>query len=169
MVLLDTFFDDALAVAVLVAFERRRDGAAKLLDQAFHIGAQRPPLPRRQAERARPVRLGEVVDVTPVAGDGLFGGVPFERADYHARLTGALRSQREKVVALVAHADGEGERLDGAILADHALEGLELGRGVERESGGVTGREQLFGRKGLDRPGHAFPSIRSMSSSLRPK
>jgi hypothetical protein len=51
---------------VLVAFEGRRDRRLQLLDERAQVIAQLAPAARRQLQRERPVRRGEVVDVRPV-------------------------------------------------------------------------------------------------------
>jgi hypothetical protein len=67
---------------------------------------------------------------------------------------GALRPHGEEVVALAPHADAELDRLSGARLARHALEGLELGGGGEGEARGLAAPAQQLGGERSD---HAPP------------
>ena len=116
----------------LLPLEGPRDARPALLGQPLHGLAQRAPPPSRQLERHRPVGVFEVVDVA-VVGRHWFGLGRAGQDPLHGRgLAGARGSEDEKVVASLAHADAEGRGARRAILADHAVERRQLGRGDER-------------------------------------
>ena len=142
LALLELLLDHVLAVAVLLALERRRDRMAKLVDELLGVVVKGPRLPRRKPDRPRLVRLGEVVDVTPFRRRRPAGGDALRIAADEVVLAGAGRAEGEQVVAGVAHAHGEVHRLGRALLADGLLERLELGGGGEVEFARVAGRKQ---------------------------
>ncbi len=171
---LEVFLNDADAIAVFLALEGRRDGHAQFLHQARHVVVEGTTLAGRQAHRPRTVGFGEIVDVAPV-GRRLPPAYRLLQASPDQRvLAGARRPQREQVVAAVRHPDGEADGLGGAVLAEHFGGGFQVVRRFERQPGGVARAEQKLGRQRRRRGRfpvvrHASSSIRSMSSSLKPK
>src|SRR4030067_379567 len=71
------------AVTVFPVLERRRDGALEVLQHPLHVLAQLDADPGRKPQRARLVRLVEVVDVAPVGGRLLAGGLLFQKHATH--------------------------------------------------------------------------------------
>ena len=63
--------DELAARAVVLALEDGGDRRLQLVDQLAQVLAQQPAPPRGQAQRPRPARVGEVVDVAPVGRRGL--------------------------------------------------------------------------------------------------
>jgi hypothetical protein len=87
--------DGVLAGDVVLALEHRRDRRPQVAYQAFHVTAQAHAPARRQAQRARLVRLGEIVDVAPVRRRRLAGRPFLDIAPNQRHLAGSLGPERE--------------------------------------------------------------------------
>jgi hypothetical protein len=149
--------DLLVAVAVLVALERRRDRGAQVFHQARHVGLEGARSPRGQAQRARPVGRFEVVDVAPVRGRGQAGGLRFQPAAHQRVPAEALRAHGEQVVALAPHADAELDCFERAALAECFASRLELGGGGKGQALRVAAPAQALQRQGFHRPQCAGP------------
>ena len=137
VLLLEAGLDFLTPGAVFLALERRRDGATQILEQPLHVAPQFDAHAGRQLERARLVRLLEVVDVTPVERRGFVRGALLDVAARDDVTAGAGRPEHEQVVAAAADADAEADRLGGARLSEHLGQVWEFRRGLERKLLGV--------------------------------
>jgi len=63
------------ALGVLIAGEGRLDGLRDLIQERVHLVAQPDAACGRETQRQWPVRVGEVVHVTPVGRHGAGGGL----------------------------------------------------------------------------------------------
>ena len=142
---LELLLDGMLAGEIVLAFERRGDGRAQVLDQALHVAAQRDPATGRQAQRARLVRLGEIVDVAPVGRGRLARGLLLDIAPDQRHLAGARGPEGEQVVSVPPDPDAEADRFHCAVLADRIVERLEVVGGGEVEPVRIAGSAESPG------------------------
>ena len=133
MLLFELRLDLAHPGAVLVALEGRRDGGLELLDEAAHISLEGLPPAGWQGQGARALAVVEAVDVAPVVGDRLRAGPPLDGALDHGVLADTGRAEGEDVEALPVQPDAELDGLEGALLSDDAVEGVELRGRLEIE------------------------------------
>jgi hypothetical protein len=133
LALAEFLVDGLAAVLVVLALEGRRDGRPQFVDQPVHGVPEFDGAPGRQADGARPVRGGEVVDVNPVLRGRLLRGAGAQFGEDGGVLAGARRAEREQVVAGPIDARAERERLERALLADHDGTGLEFPGRLEAE------------------------------------
>jgi hypothetical protein len=87
------------------------------------------------------------VHVAPVGGHGLAGGLVPEELAEQGLLAYPRRADGEQVVAVAAHPDSEAQGLDGAFLANDALEGRSLGGGGEGDVVEAAGTLEEIRRK----------------------
>jgi hypothetical protein len=133
---------------VLVALEGARDAAVQILEQLRHGLAEAPSLAGGEAQRARPVRLREVVHVAPVGRRRLAGRPLFQKTSHHPVPARAGRAEDEQVVAVTAHAGAELERGQRPLLTHHVHRHRELGGALVGDQFHRAGRVQLLGCQG---------------------
>ena len=147
--LLELLLDGLAPRPVFVALEGRRQRGAQFVDEPLHRGREPGAAARRQLQAAGLLRIVEIVDVAPVGRRRLlFRPLPQQIFD-HAVPAGAARAEGIDVVALGAHADGEIERLDGALLPDQPRRFFELAAQLERQLGRVAAAIQQRRRQRL--------------------
>jgi hypothetical protein len=134
--------DLAQAAAVFLALEHCRDGALQFRDQLLHVVLQARAHAGGKLDRARLVRLTEIVDVAPVGGLGLLADPLVEKLADQGALAAAGLAHDVEVVAGMVHADAEMGRFDGAHLADAVRQVLEFRRGRETEAAGIASAVQ---------------------------
>ena len=118
------------AFAILLAVERRRDRRADFPDEALHVVAQLQPPAAGQLQQARPRRIGEIIDITPV--DRRRPLVPFalQQTSDDGMAPAARFAEHEQAVTLVRHFETEVDRRDGARMNQCRIEvDQAIGRG----------------------------------------
>ena len=144
----ELLLEELLPRPVVVAVEEGGDGGTQLLDEVQQVLAQERGASRRQAQRAGPARVGELVDVSPVGGRLLRGGAPLEERAHEAVLAHARGAEGVEVVAVAADAYREADRLLRALLPDDAGHVGEVGGRAEGEGGGVRPAAEGAGGQG---------------------
>ncbi|MCY1359852.1 hypothetical protein D9M69_464480 [compost metagenome] len=127
--------------------EGRREGGHQVVDQHVDIGDELTGGAGRQLQRLGLARLVEVVDVDPVRRRVQALGLGLEVALDEGEATGARLAHHIDVVAGTRHRHAELQGFDGAFLAKHAAERLELLGDDETELVGREGTGQRFGRQ----------------------
>ena len=140
-------------VAELVALERLRQHRLELGDELREVLAEGAAAARRDEERARLVRLLEVVHVADVAGHRLRGGALLEERAQERAAPHARRADHDEVVAVAPHREPEARCLERAVLPDGALERLQALGGLEGEVFQVDAGAELRRGEGARR-GH---------------
>src|SRR5215475_15604949 len=112
------FFDVLAARPIMLAFKGGGDGGAPFLHEPLHIPAELGPVPRWQSQRARFMRLHEIIHVAPIRWGRVGGRLTLEVVAHHGILLGALRAQREQIEALAADTLPDPYRLDGPRLTN---------------------------------------------------
>src|SRR5581483_5964572 len=138
---------------------------AKLLDEPSHVRAEILSFSRREQDRLRFVRGAEIVHVADVVRNGLAGGAFIEQRPNSRVLSRARTAHREDVVAVVAHAKAEPERVERAILAESRGERLELGRRAKWQSLRLAPSAEILGCERSDHR-NLISSLRSSSAAL---
>ncbi len=129
------------ALAVLFAVESRRYRRADFADEALHVVAQLQTPAARQAQQARPHRIGEIIDIAPVDRRWTLVGFILEQATDHGMAPASRLTEHEEAVALVRHFEAEVDGGDGTRMNQRRIEiGHAVGRGESqavRSAGGV--------------------------------
>jgi hypothetical protein len=121
---------------------------AELRQKLGHARLQASALAGRHADRSRAVRLGEIIEVDPVAGRGALGHHALEEGDRRGQAPASLRAQHEDVEPRAFGTDGELQCLAGAGVA-RQVEGVTLDGGGRLDlCDAHLGRFQLPGRHG---------------------
>jgi hypothetical protein len=131
-----------MAIAIAVALERLRELPAGVAHERGGALAELRAAPRRQYEGARALRGGKVVDVSDVGWCGSRGRGAAQEGLGDAAPAGPGGTGDEHVAIEALAIERERERGDGARLPDDLVERLDLGRGVEVETRGVTGQAE---------------------------
>jgi hypothetical protein len=151
--------DRAPTRLVVLALERGGQRRAEIADQFGDGGAELRAAPRRQAQRARLVRLGEVVDVDPVVRRRLAVRLLLQQGAHRAVDTGTRGADHEQVEPGRLHARAETQRIERACLPDRLVVRRCLGGGSKRQRCRVDAARQLVDVQGGD--GHRFSAVRS--------
>ncbi len=144
---LEFFLGFLPARAVILALEGGRDCSQQFLHQPLHIAAQTDCLTRREPQGARSVRLIEVVDVAPVRGDWLGGGLPIEELTDGGAFPRATGPQSEQVVTLSLDANAKMDRIHRPLLADNLAQAFQVGGRLEVKLRWITARTELLCRQ----------------------
>ena len=171
--LLQLLLDLAVLGPAFLGLESGGQGLPQFLDEVGHVLFQLPSASGRKTERPRPGDVGEIVHIDPVVGGGPVGGGGAQILKDQIAPSGPLGAQSEQVEAAMMHADGEAHRFHGAILADGLIMAVQVSGGFEGQQGQISAAIQRRWFQGFDRRpfawAHSSSSIRSMSSSDRPK
>ncbi len=158
---LDLFFQFMPAGPVFLALKCRRDGHPQVIHQLLDIAPQTNAHAGRQSQHVRLVRLGKIIDITPVGRNRLTGGPLAEKLLNHVVFAGSRRPQHEQVVAFAPDANAELQGLDGARLPQHFRQIFKFGGRLEIELLGIAARAQRFGFERFD-AGHVPPFLFSV-------
>src|SRR5690606_16859994 len=131
-------------VRVTLGLEGGRDGRLQLLDQVAHVVAKLHAHARRQADRERPGRRGEVVDIDPVERLAALAA-PADRLLDEAHLAARRRPRDEHVVAVRIDAERELDGAARALVADEQGAGRRVRRAVGRRAQGLVGPGHVGG------------------------
>ncbi len=135
------------ASAVFVALERRHHRRTQILDQLFQVGGKSEPGSRRQAQGSWTVPGLEIVDIAPVVGALLAGGLLLRIVANQGLFARPGWAQGEQVVALAADPDAETHRLQGPWLTDELGEFSQFRRSGELQRGEIAGPIEFLRRK----------------------
>jgi len=146
--LLERFVDRAAPRLVIFALEcgGRRD--LEVFDEFMHRLLEAGRAARREFDRDRLVRLGEIVDVDPVGRAGARSRVLRQHGLDRLLHADAVRADDEEVEALLVDFRAKPHRLEGARLPDQPVDRLQLrGRG-EGQAREIASAIQLIRRQG---------------------
>ena len=163
----ELFLDRAAPRLIFFALENRRKRVAQLVDRPDHALDEGAGAARRQAERERPVRCLEIVDVHPVGRRRLILDLALEVLADGGGLAGRGRAQHEDVEVVARHVGAELDRLERALLPDQSTRGLKLGRGLEAEGRGIDTAPEVCNRQRRVRRGGDEPRCVRRSASIR--
>ena len=124
--LLGLLFDFLNAVLVLFQLQRGGNGGLEFFHQMRHVTLQLGSQTGRQAERPGLVRLLEVVDVAPVVGRGLVGGLFAQEVVDRGAFAEPGRAEHEHVVPIPPNADPKLDGVQRRGLAQNLLQILQL-------------------------------------------
>ena len=160
--LFELLVEDLAACSEFVALKGGRQSRAQLLDQVFHCDRQSAASARRQLQAMGSLRVGEVVDVTPIRGRLFSLRLTEQQAFNRAMSTTAAGAERIHIIALAPHAYRELHGLDCSLLTDQPRRLLEFGAHSEWQLGRIAPTVQQRRRKrlanGEGRTGRVFSS-----------
>ena len=117
----------------ILAVEHARDLAHRRGHELVQVGGEGRAAAAGQAQRARPLRVLEVVDVHPVVGRRLTAGETRKLVAHRLATAAAGPAGDVQVEACRLDREAKLDRGERARLADGALEGRQLGRAAERD------------------------------------
>ena len=145
---LEAGLDATAARLVVIAFEDGRDNGPQLVERRDHALGERARAAGWQAQRARPVRFIEIVDVDPIVRRlAVFGLRRQLRLDGGA-LAGCGRAEHKDIVVVRMHLHAEFERFECAILTNQAGERIEFRCGLEAKLGRIDCSAQFRNGEG---------------------
>ena len=154
----DLLFDGATALLVVLALERSGQRGLQVVDQSVQRLVQRRRAARRQSDRHRPMRRGEVVDIHPVGWLRASGRGVFQQGTHRPLDVRADRADGEDVEATHRHVGAEADRLMRTRLVGELVQWRQFPRRLEVQRRDIglpvqpVRRERRNGRAGGHRP-----------------
>ncbi len=129
---------------VFLALEGCADGLAKFIDELLHVAHELAAAAGRNAQQARFVRIGKVVDIAPVARRRLAGRLRLEQATHRSMAAAARVAEHEEIESGLLDVDAETHRIERARLADDIRGIVQFLCRLEVQQGGIaTAQEPL--------------------------